>query len=150
MLEYQVQPISRWASQPARKIAPLVSLLAADEKKHIIPLSIFSSDLAPLEAVVKYLRERFQLTYEQLGLLLDRSTMSVATTYHNAIKKQQERLPEGEINVPLTLFCQQHYSVLESVVAHLKKKGLSYAEIATALHRDQRTIFTVHRRWQRK
>ncbi|MBU0979578.1 MAG: hypothetical protein KJ709_02130 [Nanoarchaeota archaeon] len=131
-------------------LLPVISLIAADLEKPLLPVSIFSSGLAPAEAVVKYLRERFQLSYEQLGVLLERSLPSISTTYHNACRKMPGRLLGQGRRIPLRMLCQRRFSMLETVVAYLKHEGLSLSEIARLLKKDSRTIWTTFRRWQLK
>ncbi len=61
------------------------------------------------------------------------------------------RLGESEINVPLSIFRDRSLSVLEVLVEFLKNDmELSYHEIAVMLNRDDRTIWTVYNRVQKK
>ena len=53
--------------------------------------------------------------------------------------------------VPSGIFTDRTVSVLESMVKYLKdEKGFTYKEIALMLNRDQRTIWTVYSRAEKK
>lgn len=53
----------------------------------------------------------------------------------------------SDIRIPTHIFRNTSLSVLESVVDYLKEHhGLGFREIAILLDRDERNIWTVHRR----
>ena len=56
------------------------------------PISILKNDiLAPLESIIKYLRENKKLTYKQISSLIARNPKSLATTYAIAKRKSPEK-----------------------------------------------------------
>jgi DNA-directed RNA polymerase specialized sigma24 family protein len=115
-----------------------------------VPISIFSTEeLAALEAIVKYLKEEKQMSYGHIARILGRNRIPIGVTYRSARRKLADPLPKSGEQVPLSIFSQQ-LSILESLVWYFKHKGWKYSEIARALHRDQRTIWTVYRRAMRK
>jgi len=64
-------------------------------------------------------------------------------------KRTEKR--KRSLNIPSAIFRDRSLSVLEILVEFLKeKKGLSYHEIAELLNRDDRTIWTVYNRAQKK
>jgi len=55
------------------------------------------------------------------------------------------------LNIPSYIFLDRSVSVLEKIVEYLKEnKELSYRQIAKLLNRDERTIWTVYNRVQKK
>ena len=59
--------------------------------------------------------------------------------------------PSFEIKIPLSVFSDRSLPPLEAVVVYLKDKiRLSYRNIAELLNRDERTIWTVYNRAQKK
>ncbi len=58
------------------------------EHEHMIPLTIFKeSELSPFETIVKYLKEKENLTYREIGKLLNRDERNIWTVYSRARKK---------------------------------------------------------------
>jgi len=59
--------------------------------------------------------------------------------------------PERYINIPSFVFQQRDLAALEAIVIYLKDShNLTYAQIATLLNRDQRTIWTTYQRAKKK
>jgi len=55
------------------------------------------------------------------------------------------------IKIPVSIFCDRRFGVLESLVHHLKKNHcLKNCYIARTLNRDDRTIWTVLSRYKEK
>lgn len=52
--------------------------------------------------------------------------------------------------VPVGLFSNRTYGVLEILVHEMRKKGLRNCDIARILNRDDRTIYTVIHRYDEK
>ena len=123
-------------------------------KKDLLPISIFDNkELSCLETIVKYLREEFKLRYHEIALLLNRNDRTIWATYNIACKKRKEKLPvkESKFLVPVSIFKDRKFSVLEVLVSYLKEKfNLRYSEIAVLLRRDERNIWTVYNRYKKK
>lgn len=61
--------------------------------------------------------------------------------------EQQERY----VNIPTFIFRDRSLAALESIVVYLKDThGLTYAQIAKLLNRDDRTIWTTYTRAKKK
>jgi len=57
----------------------------------------------------------------------------------------------GKYTIPLSVVCDRDVSIFETIVEYLKETyGLTYHEIAVLLNRDDRTIWTVYKRAQKK
>ena len=118
-----------------------------------LPCSIFTSQLSGLETIVKYLKEQKNLSLTAIANLLDRSPKTIWQTYTQSKKKYSSFFKEQPTpyHIPISLFKQRHLAVLEHLVFYLKEEyGLSFSQIATILHRDQRTIWTVYHRATKK
>lgn len=62
-------------------------------------------------------------------------------------QQQQERY----VNIPTFIFKDRTLAALESLVVYLKDtQGLTYAQIAKLLNRDDRTIWTTYARAKKK
>jgi|GEM_PF-2042048 len=132
---FAVLIISRKKKRKLRKKAVL------EEKE--IPISIFSSPLGALEAVVKYMKENLQLTYKEISDLLYRDQRTVWTAYHKSREKMPEPIKvEGEM-IKTSIF-NNKMTILESVISSLKQKKLRNKEIAEILNRDERNIWTIY------
>ncbi len=55
------------------------------------------------------------------------------------------------MNIPSFIFKDRELAALESIVVYLKdSQGMSYAQIARLLNRDDRTIWTTYQRAKKK
>jgi len=58
---------------------------------------------------------------------------------------------ERYINIPSFIFRDRELAALEAIVIYLKDShGMTYAQIARLLNRDQRTIWTTYTRAKKK
>ncbi len=122
-------------------------LLVVDEPG--VPLSIFSTELSALQAVVRYLRDARKQGFGEIAATLNRSPKTIWATYQSA-RNAQFTYAEGGLTVPLSRFASRQFSPLETVVSYLAALGFANAEIARKLSLDSRTTWTVQRRAQRK
>jgi len=122
--------------------------------KVLLPVSIFNNkELGSLETIVKYLKENLNLKYHEIAQVLNRNDRTIWTTYNNAVKKKKEKLPvkESKFFIPVSIFKDRKFSVLEALVSYLKDNfNLRYSEIAVLLNRDERNIWTVYNRYKKK
>ena len=123
-------------------------------KEILIPVSILGTKgLSALEVICKYLKEELEFNYAKIALLLNRNSRTIWTTYNNAVKKRKEKLSvkESRFFVPVSVFKDRKFSVLEVIVSYLKDNfNLRYSEIAVLLARDERNIWTVYNRSKKK
>ncbi len=126
--------------------------LVKKEEEILIPISIFKNRLSTLEIVVKYLREYYNFNFRKIASLLNRNYASIYNTYKRALRKDIKiTISESRINIPLSIFKDRKFSVLESLVKYLKEEfQLKYSEIGLLLNLDQRTIWTVYKRCKNK
>jgi hypothetical protein len=130
---------------------PSVSYLTLQHENEIyIPISIFQSSLTPFQSIVKYLKEHIDLSNSKISSLINRDVKTIWATYASVKNKKTTRIDNSSLMMPLGVFREHNFSIFESVVYYLKNKNISYAEIGRLLHKDQRTIWTVHSRLKNK
>ena len=117
-----------------------------------VPVSIFSPELSCLETLVRFLKENKDLSMNEIAELLGRSPKTIWQAYSFSKKKFSGKLDKDytSICVPISVFKNRELSLLENLVVFLKEKPLKFSEIARLLHRDQRTVWTVHSRATKK
>jgi len=114
-----------------------------------VPVTIFSSQLSGLQALVRYLHERRGLSFAQIATLLNRSQKTIWTTYA-AVKDETFFFVETGLEIPLASFAVRDLSVLETIVFYLSSLGFSNVEVARSLALDPRTTWTVKKRAEKK
>jgi len=127
-------------------------VLSLSQEEIMIPSTIFTKVLSPLETDVKFLKENLGLDYPTIARLLGRNRRAIWQAYKNAAKKLPEGLkPEETVySVPVSVL-RDKLSILEATVVYLKDEyKLSYHEVGELLQRDERTIWTVYRRAMKK
>ena len=130
-------------------IDPLNLLISSQKAKDRVPISIFSTPLPPLEAIVKYLHENHNLSFTEIAKQLNRSVKTIWQSYQTAKRKKEIKLlAEGE-QLPLTIFSNRSLSISENLLLYLSKTHKP-KEIANLLNRSQRNINTILSRARRK
>lgn len=137
----------------------LINLLSEEEcelllakiagKKEGVPVSIFKGDLSGLEALVIYLTDVKKKPVKEIAFLLKRNVNTIYTTIRLARRKKAQLDLSGSLKVPLEIFSQRKFSLLESLVAFLRKEK-KLVEIAQLLGKSNSTIKTVSRRYKLK
>jgi len=126
----------------------ILELMDEKEEELSIPVTAFSNKLGSLEVVVRYLKDYKKKTYHEIAVLLNRDDRTIWSSYNNSLKKQEGKLnvKEAEVNLPVSIFKDRRYSVLESIVVFLKNKEISFNKVAGLLSRNYQTIYTTYRR----
>ncbi len=122
------------------------------ESKKRIPLSLFSSELSGLETIVKYFKENVGLSFKDIAFMVGRSPKTIWQAYNFSKKKYPKKFIVKDFShtVPLEIFRDRKYSILEHIVLYLKKKNMKLSEIGILLHRNPSTIWTVNSRANKK
>ena len=124
----------------------LIDILTKKE----IPITIFQSNLAPLEALIKYLKEVLNLTTTEIANNLNRNYKTIHTTY-TKVKHLPLIYNKTNLKIPLSIFKKENLSILESLTVYLNQTlNLSKKQIADLLNKDQRTIWTTINRATKK
>jgi len=124
----------------------MFSKLVKKENSDSVPLSIFNNKkLGILELVVKYLKENKDLKFSEIAKLLQRNQRTIWTTYSKSKKKYPSKLIIKEsLEIPLNIFEDRRKGPLTTLCLFLKGNvKMSYKEIAIALDRNYRTVWTV-------
>ena len=131
----------------------VISFLTKQLKENSLPIFIFKNNsLSALEAIVKYLKEEYNLNYAEISRRLNRSSKTIWVTYQRAKKKMPKKLKgKSDIFIPVEIFQNRKFSVLEILVSYLKQEQeISYKDIAKLINRNYRTVLTVYRRFRKK
>lgn len=130
-----------------------LSFLKSQIEINTIPLSVFSEELSSLETVSKFFKENKLLTNKKIAELTNRSAKTISQAYTTSKKKYPNKLvyTYSEFHFPLEILRNRKLSVLENIVVYIKEKyELNYSAIATLLHRDPRTVWTIYQRALKK
>src|SRR3989344_4312412 len=93
----------------------------SEEEASLVPVSIFSAELAASEALIKYLKETHDINYHEISVLINRNERGVWASYRRAIKKMPEKFEVSETNfVPVSIFADNKLSILECLISYLK------------------------------
>jgi hypothetical protein len=143
-------------------LSHLVDSLSESEKKSIfnevlgkkdgIPISIFRSGLAGLEALTVFLKQQ-GTEISKIATLLNRNRNTIYTTFGKAQKKLKGKLDTSDysFSISIDVFSNRKFSILESLVAHLKDKhGLRFVTISKLLGKNYSTVKTVYSRYKKK
>jgi hypothetical protein len=115
-----------------------------------VPLSVFLNDMAPLEALTRFLIDSKKFSIKNSALRLNRDFNTIWTTYHNA-KNKKFQTSDSEYTIPLMVFAKENLSILESLVKYLHEHySLKLSAIAKLVNRDTRTVWTCYNRSRKK
>ena len=133
----------------------IVKKLTTEKKfdNHIPSTIFYTNELSCFEAIVKYLKEEFSLTYHNIALMLNRDDRTIWSTYNNSKKKFTKKLTaqESKINIPILILRNRNLGILEAICEYLKdESSLSYHNIALMLNRNDRTIWTAYHKAKNK
>jgi DNA-directed RNA polymerase specialized sigma24 family protein len=127
-------------------------LLQSKDEGHHIPLQLFEHEkLSSLEIVSKYLHENKNLSFRQIGQLLQRDERTIWTTVKNARKKLSTPFitTAPAPSFPAHILTNRNYSVLEAIVLHLSH-AYSVRELARLLRKPYSTIWVTLQKARRK
>ncbi len=119
----------------------------------LIPLAIFRRELGCFEAICKYMKEALLLKNKEIAVLSGRSQKSVWQAYNSSKRKYPGKIgylgridaDSSGLHFPVSILSDKRLGILEGIVFYLKNSlGLGYNEIAKALHRDNRTIWSAY------
>ena len=118
-----------------------------EKEGYTIPVGILNSGLHPLQAVVKYLREKKRMDMRQISLLLNRNVQTIWTSY-NIVKDEKVSFKDSGIDIPLSVLSKTNCSILESTVHYLNSvHNLSLSQIAAMLGKSIKTVWTCNHRY---
>jgi len=125
-----------------------------EKRNNSIPLSALSFGIAPLEALVSYLKEKKGISIKEISKKLGRSYKTIWATYSNSKKGRSKRKNKKnlkEIMIPISAFSNPNLGIFESAVKFLKEEcSMRYSEIAEITGRNQRTIWVSYKKAKEK
>lgn len=127
-----------------------VEFLSRFDDEVLIPATIFSQQMSPLRALVKYLREECNYSVSNIANKLNRTGSLISASYES-VKNNTLIMHDFSFAIPLELFSKGKHSIMETVVNYLITiQGLSTQEVALTLKRDSSVVWAFKRRYQRK
>jgi len=123
-----------------------------EKEKVVFPLSLLSKKLSAFETLVKYLVENLIINYSEVGRLLKKDRRVIWTTYKRASSKLEHSFSdkESKYNIPISRLSSKKFSISELIVGYLKDLGMKNSDIAVIIKRDQRTVWTLYKRYKQK
>ena len=116
-----------------------------------IPVSIFFNNACgSLEIISKYLKDCLHLKFHEIASLLNRDDRTIWGSYQ-AAKHHPCKSDLTALTIPLSIFRNRAFSVLEQIVGYLKDHHqLKFSQIARLIARDDRTVWTTYHRLKKK
>lgn len=116
-----------------------------------VPLSAFNDTLTPLETVVVYLKDNYLLNYKKIADLTGRDQRGIGITYRRAKDKGNVSPGYAKVFFPTEKLQDRTLSPAEHLVTFLKyERSLTLAEIGRQTGKDERTIWTMLNRAEKK
>ena len=117
-----------------------------------IPVSAFNSKLSGLEVICWFLKYEKKFTAKKISEILNRSENTINSTLRKARKKFKGKLDlSSGIIIPLYIFSDRKFAILESLVAYLiNTYEMKISQISELIGKKPATIKTVWYRWQNK
>lgn len=131
----------------------LIGNILQEKSRANIPISVFRSRLSGLEAIIKFLKEEQGMRIKEIALSLDRKRSTVYNTYRNACRKNKGPIDvsDASILIPLKIFSERKYSILELLIHHLRdNERMTFSEATKAIAKKQSTLRTVYWRYNKK
>ncbi len=115
----------------------------------LIPISIFSQGLSPLEALIKYMKENLGMRFRDISLQINRDERSIWYSYSRVKESKRLRTDEHDIKIPLSALADRKLSILENIISFLKHSH-DDRQIATILGKSKSTIWSAAKRAEKK
>jgi len=130
------------------QLADLIKTFQETKGEISVPLSIFSTSLPPAEALCSFLRENKKLSYKEIAALISRNEKNVWAACQRAKRKNKKHLKaEEKYHLPVSIFKDRSYSLLENVVFYLNRvHHLSNKEIAKLMKKSPNSIAVLMKR----
>ncbi|MBD3313406.1 hypothetical protein GF345_03105 [Candidatus Woesearchaeota archaeon] len=145
---------NRISFEEAKQIFKEDLLAKVFAQKESVPLEVFNhKELGAFESLVKYLHENLYLDFSEISEITARSIKTVWASYKKASEKHSSQfaIHHETIRIPISIIQNRELGVQENIVVYLKDEaGMTYHDIADALERDDRTVWTAYNRAKKK
>lgn len=141
----------KWIRQALSKISKedIIEFIKSREEEGI-PISVFNTGLAPLEAATRYLKDKLNKRVNEIARILNKNPSSISNAYKNS-KNKKFSPKKAELAIPLLEFKKNpNLSILEVIVRYLRSRGMRFTEIAKLLGRNPKTVWTAYDRGVKK
>jgi hypothetical protein len=115
----------------------------------LVPITVFSTELSPSEAITKYLKEKYDLTFTEIGNQLKKEPSSIWASYKRATTKVSPdfKFQDSDVLLPISIFSNEEFSVLESISYFLReKKHMKMKKIAQLVNKSVSTMWSAYNR----
>ena len=147
LLNILLQKVKRDGMQ----IEDVIELFQESNQEISVPISLFSTNLHPMEALCKYLIEIERLSKSSVATVLQRNIKTIWANYERAKGKELFISGNTQYTIPLSLFQKRKLSVMEHVVSFLKQvHHFSNKEISQLLGKSPNSIAVLAKRAQVK
>ncbi len=129
------------------EIEDVIELFQDSNHEISVPISLFSSNLHPMEALCKYLIEIERLSKSNVARVLQRNIKTIWANYERSKGKELFMTGNQQYTIPLSLFQKRKLSIMEHVVSFLKQvHDFSNKEISQLLGKSPNSIAVLAKR----
>lgn len=147
------QVISKLREKDQLDLPHLIKLYQRSTPEKLLPLSIFTTSLYPIEAITKYFHEEQELSFTQIAELLNRNPRNIWTAYQRSqlkIKKPFSLVSENYY-LPIHLFQKETLTPQEAIVTYLRSTfQLPNKKIAALLNTSPNSVAVLMKRVEEK
>lgn len=126
--------------------------LVMQQGGYLVPITVFSTELSPSEAITKYLKEKYDLQFSEIAHQLHKDTSSIWASYQRSQEKVQKnfKFQDSDIMIPASAFSHD-MSVLECLMVYLKDvRNMKVAKLSGLLKKNKSTLWTAYNRGKAK
>jgi len=118
-----------------------------DVKSYRIPISVFSNKSAPLQSVIRYLKDFKKAKNNEISNAITRSPKTIYSSYLQSKNYDFFVNEEDSIKIPLSELTHPNSTVSENLIYFLKQKeNLRTTEIAKVLNRSPSCVSQIYKR----
>ena len=115
----------------------------------LVPITVFSTELSPSEAITKYLKDNYDLSFTEIGNLLKKEPSSIWASYKRSTKKVSSdfKFQDSDILIPISIFSTEDLSILEALSYYLRdKKHMKMKKVAQLVNKAVSTMWSAYNR----
>ena len=118
-----------------------------DVNSYRIPISVFSNKSAPLQSVIRYLKDFKKAKNNEISNAITRSPKTIYSSYLQSKNYDFFVNEEDSIKIPLSELTHPNSTVSENLIYFLKQKeNLRTTEIAKVLNRSPSCVSQIYKR----
>ncbi|HOI18775.1 MAG TPA: hypothetical protein PLX15_02840 [Candidatus Woesearchaeota archaeon] len=115
--------------------------------EYLIPISVFSNKSAPLQSLIRYLKEIKKVKNCDIAKTINRSQKTIYSSYIQSKDYSFNVNKNDSIKIPLLELANSNSTISENLIYFLKsKENLKTVEIAIILKRSPSCISQIHKR----